>query len=168
MALRVKARVGDIFQIPIDDTRVGYGQVVMQPDKSSLFICIYSIRTRPGEQPDLDAVVQSEILLAGNTFDARIWHGYWPVVGNIEPNMATIALPNYKEGLPGRANVENLDRTRRRPATKEEEQILPFRSYVAPIRFEKALKALAGIGEWRPEHEDLKYERVLRCSSVIV
>ena len=113
MADKVNAKVGDIFQIPIDDARVGYGQVVVQPEKNVLFVCVFSATTRSGEQPELDAVVRSEILLAGNTFDAKIWHGHWPVVGNVPPNMRAIALPNYKEGQPGQAFGESLDLKRR-------------------------------------------------------
>lgn len=165
MAEKVRAKVGDIFQIPIDDTRVGYGQVVVQPEKNVLFVCAFAATTRPGEQPDLEIILRSEILLAGNTFDAKIWHGHWPVVGNEPPNMQAIALPNYKEGLPGEAFIESLDMKRRRRATLEEERLLPFRAYVAPVRFENAMKALFGIGDWLATYEDLKYERVRQSSS---
>lgn len=133
-----------------------------------LFICVFAAVTERGEQPNLDAVTHSEILLAGNTFDAKIWHGHWPVVGNRLPDMRNIALPNYKEGLPGQCFAESLDLTRRRPATAEEEKILPFRSYVAPVRFEKARKALAGVGEWSPDYDELKYEHARRSSAVVV
>jgi hypothetical protein len=161
MALRVKPKVGDIFQVPLDTVRFGYGQVVALPEKNVLFICLFAATTERSVQPDLQAIVRSAILLAGNTFDAKLWHGHWPVVGNMTPDLAAIVLPNYKEGPPGQAFVENLDLTRRRRATPQEEAILPFRSYVAPVRYEKALQALAGIGEWRPEYEDLRYEHVL-------
>ncbi len=168
MAEKVKAKVGDVFQIPIDDTRVGYGQVVVQPEKNVLFVCVFSATTRPDEHPDPEVVLRSEILLAGNTFDAKIWHGHWPVVGNTPPNMDAIALPNYKEGLPGQAFVESLDLKRRRRATIEEERLLSFRGYVAPVRFENALKALFGIGEWLADYEDLKYQRVRESSSIMI
>jgi len=168
MADKIKAKVGDIFQMPIDDTRVGYGQVVVQPERKVLFVCAFAATTRPGEQPDLNVILRSEILLAGNTFDAKIWHGHWPVVGNLPPNMGTIVLPNYKEGLPGQALVESLDRTRRRRATIDEERLLPFRLYVAPVGFEKALKALFGIGEWLADDEDLRYDRVRQSGLIVI
>ncbi len=168
MVLEVKAKVGDIFQIPLDSSRVGYGQVLAQPEKNVLFICLFSTKTERGIQPDLLSIIRSEILLAGNTFDAKIWHGHWPVVGNIMPDLENIALPNYKEGPPGQAFVENLNLTRKRAATKQEEDVLLFRSYVAPVRYEKALKALAGVGEWRSEYDELRYEHTLRSSKVVI
>lgn len=168
MAEKVRAKVGDIFQIPLDDTRVGYGQVVVQPEKNVLFVCAFVATTRPDEQPDLETILRSEILLAGNTFDAKIWHGHWTVVGNVPPDMKAIALPKYKEGLPGQAFIESLDLKQRRRATTEEERLLPFREYVAPIRFENALKALFGIGDWLAMYEDLKYARVRQGSSIAI
>ena len=145
---KVKAKVGDVFQIPIDDARAGYGQVILQPEKNVLFILVFAATTPANATPDLHEIIGSDILLAGNTFDAKIWHGDWPVVGNITSNVADIALPVYKSGMGDSAIVESLDRSRRRPATKEEEQSLPFRTYTSAMAFEMALKAIAGIGEW--------------------
>ncbi len=166
MAGKVRASIGDVFQIPIDDARVGYGQVIAQPLKGVLYICAFRMTTMRDEQPYLDAILGSEVLLAGNTFDAKIWHGHWPVVGNVEPK--AIALPNYKEGAPGQALVESFDQKRRRRATAEEERLLPYRSYSAPMVIQDALKAALGIGEWLPNYEDLKYERVRQAASVLV
>jgi hypothetical protein len=66
------------------------------------------------------------------------------------------------------AVVETLDRSRRRRATQQEEQSLPFRKYRAPIGFELALKAIAGIGEWQPGYDGLKYDSLKRSSNVVV
>lgn len=167
MALKVKVNVGDIFQIPIDSARVGYGQVVFIPEKKVLFVCVYAETTRPDETPNIRQIVQSDVLLAGNTFDGKIWNGDWPIVGNIMENLPSIALPTYKYGMGDEAVVETLDRTRRRRATPEEEQSLPFRAYTAPIRFELALKAIGGVGEWRDDFDSLSYEQLRKSSEVI-
>lgn len=171
MASRVKISVGDVFQIPIDSARVGYGQVVLRPEKNVkgvLFICVYAETTRPDEAPKIRQIVQSDILLAGNTFDAKLNNGDWPIVGNLTENLPTIALPNYKYGMGDEAVVETLDRTRRRRATPEEERSLPFRSFTAPIGFELALKAIGGVGEWRDDFNSLNYEELRKTSEVIV
>lgn len=165
MAKKVKAKIGDVFQIPIDDARVGYGQVVLFPEKSSLFICVFAATTPPGVEPDLNEIVRSDILLAGSTYDGKLWHGHWPIVGNVTTNLPSIALPVYKSGMGATAIVETLDNSRRRPATKQEEEFLPFRHYAAPGVFEDALKAIAGLGEWR--YDKLSYE-ILKASSEVV
>ena len=76
MASKFKAKIGDIFQIPIDAARVGYGQVVLLPEKNVLFICIFAAMTKLGERPDLKAIVRSEILLAQRgARPKRLCHG---------------------------------------------------------------------------------------------
>ncbi len=168
MASKVKVQVGDVFQIPIDDSRWGYGQVVLQPEKNVLFICVFAATTESDQAPDLEQVVRSDILLAGNTFDAKFNHGHWPIVGNLISNLVKIPLPNYKSGKEETTIVETLDRSRRRSATKEEEQFLSFRTYTAPVGFELALKAIAGVGRWLLGYDDLKYDKLKVSSKIMV
>ena len=168
MAAKVKITVGDVFQIPIDSARVGYGQVVLRPEKNVLFICVFAATTRPDEAPDIHQIVQSDVLLAGNTFDAKFNHGHWRIVGNTTENLANIALPTYKSGMGNEAIVETLDRTRHRRATPEEERSLPFRTYTSPAGFEQALKAIGGVGEWLGVYDELKYDELCKSSEVIV
>ncbi len=165
---KVEVNVGDVFQIPIDDARVGYGQVVLKPEKPILFICVFAMTTPPGASPDIDEIVHSDILLAGSTFDALFRNGQWKIVGNVASNLPLIALPVYKSGIGDEALVETLDRSRSRKASKQEESSLPFRTYTAPIGFELALKAIGGIGEWLPDYDDMKYETLKLSSSVVV
>src|SRR4051794_27416313 len=84
---KIEVNVGDVFQIPIDDTRIGYGQVVLKPEKPILFICVFAATTAPGVPPDLDEITRSDILLAGSTFDALFNHGRWTIVGNVTSNL---------------------------------------------------------------------------------
>lgn len=171
MADKAKISVGDVFQITIDSARVGYGQVVLRPEKNVkgvLFICVYAETTRPGEIPSIRQIVQSDILLAGNTFDAKLNHRHWPIVGNITDNLPSIALPHYKCAQSDAVVVENLERTRRRQATAAEANELPLRTYTSPAVFELALKAIGGVGEWRDEFDDLKYDELRKSSEVVV
>jgi hypothetical protein len=171
MAARVQINVGHVFQIPIDSERVGYGQVVLRPEqnvKSVLFVCVYAQTTRPDESPNAQQIVLSDILLAGLTFDAKLNNGDWPIVGSVTENLPSIALPNYNYRMSEKAVVETLDRRRRRWATPEEEQSLPFRTYASPMVFELALKAIGGVGQWRDDFNDLKYETLRKSASIVV
>lgn len=165
---KIEVNVGDVFQIPIDDARIGYGQVVLKPENPILFICVFAATTPPGTSPDLNEIVRSDILLAGSTFDALLNNGRWRIVGNVMSNLSSIALPVYKSGMGAEAIVETLDRSRRRRASKQEESLLPFRTYTAPIGFELALKAIGGIGEWLPPYDDMKYDALKASSDVVV
>jgi Immunity protein 26 len=165
---RVKVTVGDVFQIPIDASRVGYGQVVLQPENNVLFICVFAATTPPDETPDLQQIVRSEILLAGSTFDAKFNHGHWPIVGRVTENLTTIELPVYKYGKDDETMLESLDRSRQRRATKEEASSLPFRTYTAPVGFELALKAIAGVGEWLGAFDDLKYDQLRKSNEIVI
>ena len=165
---KVKTKVGDIFQIPIDSNRVGYGQVVLLPEANVLFICVFAATTRPDETPDLCEIVHSDILLAGNTFDAKFNHGHWHIVGNVTDNLPSIELPIYKYGRGSETMVETVDRSRCRRATKAEEYSLPFRTYTAPVGFELAIKAIGGVGEWLEDFNDLKYDQLRKSSNVVI
>ena len=171
MAARVQINPGDVFQIPIDSERVGYGQVVLRPEqnvRSVLFVCVYAQTTRPHESPNVQQIILSDILLAGLTFDAKLHNGDWPIVGSVTENLPNIALPNYKYRMSEKAVVETLDRRRRRWATPEEEKSLPFRTYASPMVFELALKAISGVGQWRDDFNNLKYEELRKSESIVV
>jgi hypothetical protein len=168
MANKVKITVGDVFQVPIDSERVGFGQVVALPEKNVLFICIFSAMTHPNETPDLRQIVHSDILLAGNTFDAKFNHGHWRIVGNVTDNLTSIDLPVYKYGKGAETMVEALDRSKSRRATEAEEELVPFRTYTAPIGFELALKAISGVGVWSDDFYDLKYDPLRKSSQLML
>jgi len=170
MARKAKQQVnvGDVFQIPIDDSRAGYGQVVLKPEEPVLFICVFAMTTPPGALADVDEIVRSDILLAGSTFNALINNGHWTIVGNVTANLPSIALPVYKSMREDGMIIETLDRSRSRKASRQEESSLPFRTYTAPIGFELALKAIGGVGEWLPEYDDMKYESLKLSSNVVV
>lgn len=166
--LKIEMNVGDVFAIPIDDARVGYGQIVLKPEKPVLFICVFAMTSPPGSSPDLNEVVRSDILLMGSTFDALLQNGQWKIVGSIVENLSSIALPVYKSGMGDETIVETVDRSRSRKANRQEEASLPFRTYTAPIGFELALKAIGGVGEWLPLFDKMNYETLKPSSQVII
>ena len=166
-AHRVNAMEGDLFQLPIDENRVGYGQIVgSQP--STLLVAIFRELHPRSSAPDLSQIVSGEVAFIAETFDAKIWNGDWPIVGKAAPDHVRIPFPTYKVTI-GRANdwyVESYDTTKRRPAKPWEIDSLLLRNIVSPIRLEKALQALHGIGQWDPSYRLLEFD-VMRRSSTI-
>jgi hypothetical protein len=58
-----RARVGDIFRIPIDDHRVGMGQMIaVQP---ATYIAVFRSAYPAESRPDLKAIVKGRDLPAG-------------------------------------------------------------------------------------------------------
>ncbi len=157
------ARVGDVFLIPIHDQKFGVGQVVAQyRDTELLYLAVFDdvVETLP-DRACIEDISFNAVILLANTFDVLIVEGDWPVIGNQTPPEG-IPFPSYKFGLPGRATVESWDGTTRRKAMPNEEEILDFRSGVAPIRLEKALKALNGFLPWHESFDEFTREYVAR------
>jgi len=165
------ARLGDIFEIPIDDTRVGYGQVVAVRVATHAFCMVVFERIFEMEPPpSLEVVVGSDILLVANTFDSRIKNGSWTVVGRREPDLSRVPFPAYKlsVGAIDDVFVVSYDGKRRRRATPEETSVLDFRWDVAPIRLEKALKAFHGLLPWDDDYARLGYQHAATRATIEV
>ena len=163
--MKYMTRVGDIFQIPIDENRVGFGQIMARklgpnPDLMVVFerVSQPSIAPSPTE---LSKIVESSILFIANTFDVLIRNGRWKNCGNLEPNLKRVPLPCYKLGS-GHFGVvvESYDRKRRRRATKAEIAMLDYRNSIGPIRLEKALQAKHGVIPWKASFEKLTFDHI--------
>lgn len=168
---RPELRVGDIFSIPIEKKeRVGYGQIAASWGEGHYYFAVFD-RTYPvDEEPEIDQIVSTPVVLLALSLDALLFHKHWRVVGHRDVDEAAIPFPAYKEGVspPGTFDVVDYTGTRRRVATDDEVDRLPFRKVVAPIRVEKALRALHGAEAWdesydalRPVDEDLTAAAVL-------
>jgi hypothetical protein len=72
-------------------------------------------------------------------------------------NSDRLPWPAYKEAVaPGAFDVVDFTGTKRRRATSDEAESLPFRAVVAPIRVERALRALHGLEEWNAAYDELR------------
>lgn len=162
---RVKVTDGDVFQIPIDLHRLGYGQVVGSRP-STLLVAIFKKLHSRLTAADISQIVLDEVAFLAETFDAKIWSGDWPIVGHAPPDHVRIPFPWYKVTIDRATNwyVESYDTTLRRPAMPWEIDSLLLRNVVSPIRLEKALQALHGIGRWDPSYRLMEFE-VMRRSS---
>lgn len=158
-----KTKTGDVFLLPIDNEKFGVGQVIARYAGTDLFYLAVFSEVVEGSQNGVRAedLAFGDIILLVNTFDVKIADGDWPVIGNLEPPDG-VPFPSYKVGLPGKAIVESWDGKKRRRAKPGEEELLDFRSGVAPIRLEKALKALHGVLPWQPSFDELTRDYVAR------
>ncbi len=166
------ATIGDIFQIPIDENRVGYGQIMARklgpnPDLVVVFDYISQASIVP-TQKELLKIVETPILFIANTFDVLIENGRWKTIGNLKPNLERVPLPCYKMGSGhfGSVMVESYDGKKRRKAKKDEVAILDNRNSVSAMRVENVLKAKHGIVPWKPKYEQLMFERNKRQSEI--
>src|SRR5438552_18224086 len=91
----VSPKLGDVFEVPINESQVGYGQVAGQRFQSYL-MAIFKTAYRRGERPELSRIAADDIAFLGESLDAKIWNGDWVVVGNLPPDRSRIPLPIYK------------------------------------------------------------------------
>lgn len=152
---KLKLRIGDVFSVPLDDTRIGLGQIVATFRKGVYYFALFSPAYARDAPIDLAQAVQEPLALLGLSFDAKIYVGDWVVLGN-QPVAEGMPLPAYKEGGPGWDHVVDYSGTRRRPAQGQEGEWLPFRTFVAPVRLEKALKAKHGLEPWHEAYAELE------------
>ena len=103
---KLTLNVGDVFAVPIDDSRVGVGQIVGTYGKDAYYFAIFASTASSKEQIDLAEAVAERVLLLALLFDAKLAAGHWTVVGN-QPVRDDIPLPAFKEvvGSPDRVDV---------------------------------------------------------------
>jgi hypothetical protein len=157
MVSRPKLRVGDVFTIPVDCTRVGVGQVVATYLDSSFYFALFEPLYSPHELPALEEAVAQRVAFLAISFDARVAKGPWSIVGHcrVQDDMP---LPAFKEmvGGPGRVDVVDFSGTRRRRARGDETRWLSNRKVVSPLVLEEALKARHGVEPWNDTYASLE------------
>ncbi len=167
---RHKPRVGDLFEVPIDDARVGYGQVIGERPHMYL-VAIFKTAYPRGSAIKASSVVNDQIAFLAETLDAKIWNGDWPVVGNLVPDFRKVDLPVYKVGM-GRADelhIETYDGKRHRRAKPSEVEALRFRTIVSAIVVQNALQASHQVIPWEEGQDGvLEYGYVQQWANVAV
>jgi hypothetical protein len=145
--------------------RVAFGQVVAEARASlyfALFERAYDRRTAPGAR----TVVNDAIAFVALSFDGKLRVGDWEIVGN-EPVSVEIALPAYKRsvGSPDRFEVVDFSGQRRRAASTDEAETLPYRTVVSPAVLEDALRAHHGLAPWDELYDELRPVEPTRSSA---
>lgn len=161
MTARIRRRsgqVGDVFVIPLDEHRVGFGQIVAAYSVGNHYLALFARAYQGDNLPDPAEAVKDEIALLALSLDTKIRNGDWHLVGNRPVNPRDFPLPAWKEvvGFPSRIPyVVDYSGAFRRKATGTEEA-LPLRTVVSPALLEDALKAFHGIQPWDEEwYQDL-------------
>ena len=169
MARRRRLRVGDVFTIPLDDKRVGYGQIVHDYGQGHYYFAIFEEAFERDDEPDLRTVLEGRLALLPLSLDALLYHHHWHVVGHQDVHPERLPWPAYKEGVsPGVYEVVDYTGKRRREAGAGEADELPFRAVVAPVRVEKALRAIHGLEDWNDAYEELRPAPEDRTSSALL
>jgi hypothetical protein len=154
----IKVRKGDIFDIPAPDGRRGYGQVIV--DGKVFYIAVFSEIYQV--QPNLDELIEGDILLVGWTLDALIFHGRWKIVGNRSPIAERVPFPSYKVLVNGKPCVHDFDGENYRPATSRDLEVLENKTTVSPITYQKALLAHHGFETWERDYDELTVQHARR------
>lgn len=160
----MRLKEGDLFEIKIAECVLVYGQIVSTFKKNAIsIICFAGTYDR---RPEVEEIINKEILLFGNTFDAKFYHGDWVVFANEKSKLIEVKMPYYKIGTDS-IYVEDFFENRIRRASKEDLNLLRYRNYIAPIRFESALKAYYKYIDWADVYDELLYSKILITNKLI-
>jgi len=160
-----KAKVGDVFLVPLRDGTYVPGQLVSAWN-DELYVAIFDGKV-DSQRVDFHQVVGWQPLFLTLTLDALLYHGNWPIIGNVQDNLAGFPQPAYKVRQSGQIYIESRDRTFSRPASPSEADALGYRSVSAPAVVEDAVRAYFGFGEWKSHfdefHAHFAYESASLC-----
>ncbi len=159
-------KVGDVFLIPLDDASAAGGHVVAIRENEELYVAIMGHLLRRDEQNSEVAIAGEPILLT-LSFDAKLSNGDWPIIGNLANFVHRYPHPAFKIKHLGIISIESRDRSVRRPATKDELDILQNRSVASPMIIEDAIRAYFGLGEWVESYNKRKAKYAEKSSKLI-
>jgi Immunity protein 26 len=148
--------IGDVFRLPIDSNRVGFGQIVGKYGRDAYYFAIFELPHTVEEPVDIPSLVEGEISLLALSLDALLVRGDWEIIGRTEP--PPLRWPIYQEAVaPDIFDAVDYTGNERRPISEREASSLPTRSIVAPIRVQNAFQALHGAGPWQDAYDRLRY-----------
>jgi len=157
-----------VFVVPTGDGRAGVGQIVASYGKGLYYFAIFDLVVPLEDAQDraLEAL-RAPVLFLALSMDAKLYVGHWTVVAEA-PVDTSIRLPAYKEavGTPDRIEVVDYSGERRRAATPSEAATLPNRTVVAPMRLERALRAVLGLEPWHEAFDKLWAENIVPADSL--
>lgn len=154
----MKLKEGDIFTIPINEKSIGFGQIICIPNNNNFLIIVFKIKWDNDSYPLLEDITSNEILLLGYTLDAKLYHKHWKIIGNIVVKKNQIKMPHYKLGTPpGEIYLLDYKDSILRACSIDEFEKLNYRTVIAPIRYENALKAFCKEIEWNDHFDKLLY-----------
>lgn len=167
---KLKLSLGDVISIPLANNLFGFGQIVSPYDRKSggFLIAIFDFKSSALNGVHLPNICNSEIIFLGFTFDAKLYHKHWSVIGNYTKNISTIKTPYNKLGTPpDEIYLIDADNNILAEISEHEFHDLEYRTEIAPVRFENALKAHFGLQEWKGQDFDkILYNQTLKSNEV--
>jgi Immunity protein 26 len=152
-----KPQVGDLFQIPVDNDHVAYGQVIASDEDVFFHLVIFDGLHDMNEEPDIEAALGAPVILYLWSRDDCLRDGTWPTVGNATVCPNSIPRVEYVEmERAGVFQVIDLFGNVLRPASRDDIESAPFRSMQKPQTFQDAVKAWHGRAEWSDRYFDLR------------
>lgn len=168
---KLKLNLGDVFSIPLANDLFGFGQIAGAYDKKSggFLVAIFDFKSTTLNGVQLSSICNSEIIFLGFTFDAKLYHKHWSIIGNYTENISAIIKPYNRIGTPPDEiyliDVNNMIVSK---ISEDEFNDLEYKTEIAPIRYENALKAHFGLQEWKSEEYDkILYKYTLKSNEVV-
>lgn len=161
----IKVKAGDVFLIPLDQT-TSAGGIIISDRKGELYIAVFQERLDWNE-PDTRKIVNGKPLFLTLTLDAKLWHGFWPIIGNELKLTTMFPQPVYKVQYEGKIHMESRDRKFHRIASANEAEKLDFRTVSYPAVIEDAAKGKFGIVEWNPHYDSLLADYAIKSSKFL-
>ncbi|MDP3443097.1 MAG: Imm26 family immunity protein, partial [Ignavibacteria bacterium] len=99
---KLKLNLGDVISIPLSGDLFGFGQIVGTYDKKSggFLVAIFDSKSTDLNGVKLSSICNSEIIFLGFTFDAKLYHKHWSIIGNYTENISAIKKPYNRLGTP--------------------------------------------------------------------
>jgi len=171
MSRKFKLNIGDVFIIPLGNGEFGFGQIVTPYDKKSggFMMAVFKYKVNDLTSIFIEKICHKDILLLGFTFDAKIYHKDWTIIGNYTSNIGAIIMPYYRLGTPpGELFIVNYKGERIIEIDEDVFKLLSYKTEIAPIRYENALKAYYKLQEWKEEDYDkLLYTNAIESKKLV-
>jgi hypothetical protein len=72
-----RIQVGDVFVVPVDEQRVGLGQVVAKYRNEGYYFVIFDEVYPPASMPSPSSVVTKRVAFLALSLDAKLAAGHW-------------------------------------------------------------------------------------------
>lgn len=161
----IQVKVGDVFLVPLDGKSWAVGQLVSAWN-DELYVAIFGQKIET-HNVDPHSVIDQEPVFLALTLDAKIFHGDWPIVGNVQENLASFPQPAFKVRQAGVVYMESRDRTVSRPASSSEAEMLRNRSVSSPAVIEEAVQGYFGVCEWNPHYDKFHSDYAAASSKLL-
>lgn len=150
---KIRVKVGDVFLVPVDDSTWVLGQLVRKKG-SQLYVAIFADRYSSNNL-DPKSILDKKPLFLVLTLDAKLYHGMWPIIGNVQENRNSIPEPAFAVIIWGSGtHIVSRDETISRLATREELEVLKPRCVTTGQGIEDMVRSYFGMNDY---HFDFDY-----------